>query len=108
MFKHSAVFPIEGRAAIEEMWRWLVGRSPSELTLKLETLELNGDGDHACEVGRYKRTNRDGKVIDSGKYIAIWRHGEDGWKVHRDLFNADPAPAPPPAQPAGSAVAPGR
>ena len=51
--------------------------------------------DTAAEVGRYVLAMADGTEVDRGKYIVLWRHTEDGWKLHRDIFNSDlPAPQP--------------
>lgn len=93
---------VEGRPAIEAMWRGIFSLPVKEF--QLETREVVGHGDDASEVGRYRLIGNDGTVFEAGKYIVIWRRGEGGWKVYRDIWNADaPAPALPAAAVADSA-----
>ena len=62
-------------------------------TIKLETVEVEGYGDAAFEVGRYTLAVEGGQVIDRGKYIVIWKQEAGQWKLHRDIFNSSmPAP----------------
>lgn len=61
--------------------------------LKLDTIEVEGFGDTAYEVGRYTLEGDGSQVVDQGKYIAIWKQEAGQWKVHRDIFNTSlPAP----------------
>jgi len=63
-------------------------------TIKLETVEVEGYGDTASEVGRYTLAGEGGQVLDRGKYIVIWKEEAGQWKLHRDIFNSSlPAPA---------------
>ena len=93
---------LEGRAAIESLWKGLLSLPVKEI--QLETREIFGHDGEACEVGRYRIIANDGSVFEAGKYVVVWRRGESGWKLHRDIWNADvPAPALPAAAPADSA-----
>jgi len=79
----------EGRAAIEA---W--GRSLPPITdLRIEPVEIAGNGDLAYARGRYSMTilmPGDPPVADSGKYIELWRRQPGGtWKISRDIFNTD-------------------
>jgi ketosteroid isomerase-like protein len=62
--------------------------------LQLEIAEVEAHGGTAHEVGRFTLSVGN-QVIDNGKYIVIWKRGEDGtWRLHRDIFNSDrPAPS---------------
>jgi uncharacterized protein (TIGR02246 family) len=61
--------------------------------IKLETIEAEGYGDTASEVGRYTLEDEGGQVLDQGKYIVIWKQEAGQWKMHRDIFNSSlPAP----------------
>jgi uncharacterized protein (TIGR02246 family) len=61
--------------------------------MKLETVEAEGYGDTASEVGRYTLEGEGGQVLDQGKYIVIWKQEAGQWKLHRDIFNTSmPAP----------------
>lgn len=55
--------------------------------IKLETLEVEGYGDTATEVGRYALEDENGQVLDRGKFIVIWKQEAGQWKLHRDMIN---------------------
>ena len=55
--------------------------------VKLETIEVEGYGDTASEVGRYTLEGKDGQVLDQGKFIVIWKQEAGQWKLHRDIIN---------------------
>ena len=62
--------------------------------VELETVEAEGHGNTAIEVGKFTLYGADGQVIDKGKYIVIWKKEAGQWKLHRDIFNSStPAPA---------------
>ncbi len=56
--------------------------------IKLETIEVEGYGDTASEVGRYTLEGEDGQVLDQGKFIVIWKQEAGQWKLHRDIINS--------------------
>jgi ketosteroid isomerase-like protein len=57
-------------------------------TAKLETIELEGQGDAALEVGKYTLSGEGGMVIDSGKFIVVWKKQGGKLKLHRDIWNS--------------------
>ena len=60
---------------------------------ELETVEVEGHGDTATEVGQYTLYGEGSQVLDEGKYIVIWKQVEGQWKLHRDILNSSrPAP----------------
>lgn len=85
---------VEGRAAIEAMWKGMLSLPLSAIELK--TSETGGGVETAWEVGQYRLLQNDESVADAGKYIVIWKKTEAGWKVHRDIWNSD-APSATPA-----------
>jgi len=85
---------VEGRAAIEAMWKGVLALPLSEVELK--TSEIGGGIDTAWESGRYRMLQNDGSVADAGKYVVIWKESEGGWKIYRDIWNSD-APSATPA-----------
>jgi len=60
-------------------------------------IEVAGSGDMAWEYGvnRAVVPGTDGKMLDMGKYIAIWRKIDGVWYVAAVAFSSD-APAPTP------------
>ena len=67
--------------------------------IQLTSIEVEGHGDTAHEVGAYTLTGENGQTIDEGKYIVIWKKVGDEWKLHRDIFNSN-LPLPEPEAPA--------
>ena len=63
--------------------------------LELEVTEVSGSGDMVYETGTYEATINPGgpdavAFTDKGKYIVIWKKGEDGtWRLHRDIWNSN-------------------
>jgi uncharacterized protein (TIGR02246 family) len=82
---------VTGRQAIQAFWQALLDMGIKEA--KLETVETEGHGDTAIEVGRFSLHGEGGQELDNGKYIVIWKRQDGQWKLHRDIFNSSkPAP----------------
>jgi uncharacterized protein (TIGR02246 family) len=82
---------VEGREAIQAFWQGAMDMGIA--SVKLETIEAEGHGDTAIEVGKYKLYAPDGQKLDAGKFIVIWKQEDGGWKLHRDIYNSSkPAP----------------
>lgn len=83
---------VRGRKAIADAWRQVVGTGGNTVTLELR--EVQEFGQWAYEVGRFNGSAPDGSFLMGGKYIVIWKRDSAGeWKLHRDIFNADPPPS---------------
>ena len=61
--------------------------------VSLTTEEAEGHGNTAHEVGKYELRGADGKVLDHGKYVVIWKKEGASWKLHRDIWTTSVAPA---------------
>jgi uncharacterized protein (TIGR02246 family) len=59
----------------------------------LTTVEVEGHGNTAHEVGKYELRGADGKVLDHGKYVVIWKKEGASWKLHRDIWTTSAVPA---------------
>jgi uncharacterized protein (TIGR02246 family) len=82
---------ITGTQAIEQFWRSALESGTKGATLT--TVEVEDHGDTAYEVGTYTMIGEGGKVLDSGKYVGIWKHAQGKWKLYRDIWNTNmPAP----------------
>ncbi len=77
---------VTGREAIQKFWQASIDRGVK--AVKLETIEVDGYGDTAIEVGMYTILGEGGRVFDNGKYIVIWKQEDGEWKLHRDIFNS--------------------
>lgn len=78
---------VAGPPALESLFRsfWDAG----DTVIKLETVETEGSGDIAYEVGSYTLSGRAGRVNDRGKYIVVWKKVDGQWKLYRDIFNSN-------------------
>ena len=76
--------PVKGREAIKA---GMVDDRTSVLELIADEIEVYGDT--ASELGTYVTESRDGKHLDHGSYIVIWKLTDDGWKLHWDIFNTN-------------------
>jgi uncharacterized protein (TIGR02246 family) len=77
---------VTGRQAIEGFWQALFDMGIKEV--KLESVEVEGHGDTAIEVGTFALAGEGGQELDAGKYIVIWKREDGQWKLHRDIFNS--------------------
>lgn len=84
---------LKGREAIQAFWKGLMDIG---FTGQLETLETENQGDLGFEVGTYKILGADGKMVDQGKYVVVYKKEDGAWKLYRDIWNTSmPAPAAP-------------
>jgi uncharacterized protein (TIGR02246 family) len=92
---------VSGRVEIEKYWRGVLALPVKEM--RLETAEVGAFGDDASEVGRYTLVSNDSRELDAGKYVALWKRGAGGWKLHRDIWNSNaPFVSAPPVTPPDS------
>ena len=56
--------------------------------VNLESMEIEGMGDSAFEIGKYVLFGDGDQALDNGKFIVIWKEVEGEWKLHRDIFNS--------------------
>jgi uncharacterized protein (TIGR02246 family) len=77
---------ITGQQAIQTFWQRAMDMGVK--AVKLETVEVAGDGNTAYEVGRFTLQGAEGQGIDAGKYVVIWHQEGGQWKLHRDIWNS--------------------
>ena len=61
---------------------------------KLESVEVEGHGDSAVEIGKYELYAAGQQRVDHGKYVVIWKREQGEWMLWRDIWNTS---VPPPA-----------
>ena len=77
---------VMGHAALTAMWQGVLDMGIT--SARLETIELEQLGNHACEVGLYQMMVGE-NVVDYGKFMIVWRREPDGeWKWWRDMWNS--------------------
>ena len=87
---------VQGRAAIEAMWKNMFLLPLSAMERRKS--EVGGGVETAWETGHYRLLKSDGSVADVGKYVVIWKRTEGGWKIFRDIWNSDAPSATPAAE----------
>jgi ketosteroid isomerase-like protein len=82
---------VDGTTAIQRFWQGAMDMGLKEAIL--ETLEVEGHGETAHEIGRYTLKTGTGEVADSGKYLVVWKQEGGVWKLHRDIWTTSRPPA---------------
>ncbi len=83
---------IRGRAAIEAQ---LAKEAGGGFQIEIVSLESPSQGDTGYNLGTFTVKDANGTVVDTGKFIEIWKHVDGEWKLYADIYNSDvPPPAP--------------
>ena len=82
---------VAGREAIRTFWQGAMDLGLTQA--QLDTVEVEGHGETAVEVGKYTLRAGGGQVADTGKYVVIWKTESGTWKLHRDIWNSS-SPSP--------------
>jgi ketosteroid isomerase-like protein len=82
---------VSGTQAIGQFWQAVFNSGIKGASLT--TVEVEGHGNTAHEVGKYELRGADGKVLDHGKYVVIWKKDGASWKLHRDIWTTSVVPA---------------
>lgn len=79
----------KGKAAIKkEIEEGLAKKAEGE-TVAYKTIEVFGDEDIVTEIGISESKDASGKVIRTGKYMAIWEKRDGKYICIRDIYNDD-------------------
>jgi ketosteroid isomerase-like protein len=85
---------IQGKDGIRDFFRTMLDAGVR--ALDLESLALEGTGDLAVDIGRYRLTIQPPSgdpVVDEGKYVDTFKRQPDGaLRLAYDTFNSDQAP----------------
>jgi len=92
LLPHQSDF-VRGTPAIAKFWQAVFDSGVKGVSLT--TLEVEDCGNTAHEVGTLEIRGADGKVLDSAKYVVIWKKDGDTWKLHRDIWTSSVVPATP-------------
>lgn len=64
--------------------------------IELTTEEVIGSKEAVIETGKYEVFIADNVSVEKGKFIVAWKEENGKWKMHRDMWNSDAPPMPPP------------
>ena len=97
-----------GVVAIKEaITKEIAGMKKGALTLAMGTVdEVGVAGDMAWHSGTYVVKDKAGKTVNAGKFLEAWEKKNGKWRIVRDIWNSDAAPAAAPATAAAPAAAP--
>lgn len=84
---------VSGRAGIQSAFHEMLGMGIAGA--KLTTVEVWGNESMISEEGTYTLSDKNGKELDKGKYIVLWKMEDGKWKLFRDCFNSDMPPMAP-------------
>jgi len=66
---------------------WIAAFRAGIYKVSLETIETEMAGNRIIETGNYTLMGTDGKSIDTGKYLVVWKQEGNAWKLYRDIWN---------------------
>ena len=81
--------PASGTKAIQALFTADVAQGNKNA---LTTKEVVGFGEFALATGGYVATTADGKHLDHGPYMTLYKKVDGGWKIYRDTWNSSMAP----------------
>lgn len=61
--------------------------------INLTTEEVMGGPEVVVETGTYELLGVANKSLDKGKFVVAWKMEDGKWKMHRDIFTTNAAPA---------------
>ncbi|HEY3370394.1 MAG TPA: nuclear transport factor 2 family protein [Prolixibacteraceae bacterium] len=76
-----------GRSKIQSHYAQVMKGGANKL--ELVTIGLWGDANMLAEEGEFTFMDKDGKQLDKGKYIVLWKVEDGTWKLFRDCYNSD-------------------
>jgi ketosteroid isomerase-like protein len=82
---------VSGRAGIRDFWAKDIASTGMPVTIKSDASD--GGGDWAWRSGTWSSQDPSGRAV-TGKYVEVWHRTADGWRIHRDIWNADAEAAP--------------
>ena len=78
-----------GKAAIQKGVEAYLAERKASSVVAYETMEVFGDDNMLTEIGKTTMKDAAGKVMSTGKYMALWEKRNDKWLVIRDIYNDD-------------------
>lgn len=78
-----------GNAAIKKDMEEGIAKRPKGVTLSYDVMDVFGSDNYATEVGKTTRKDSTGKIISTGKYMALWEKRDGKWICIRDISNED-------------------
>ena len=80
-----------GRAAIQTVIAGFINAGMTRFDV--HSGEVWGYEDLVSEEGTWTYSDKDGKQLDNGKFVVLWKMEDGKWKLFRDCWNSDNPPA---------------
>lgn len=77
----------EGINKIQAVYQGYIDAGANKLALT--TTGVWGTDKMLAEEGLFTFSDKDGKELDRGKYIVLWKKVDGKWKLFRDCYNSD-------------------
>ena len=88
-----------GPAAIREfLTKDIAGAKAAGVSAKDDGGTVTVTADFAWHAGKFSAHDAAGKTVSTGKYVELWRKTDGKWRMFRDIWNNDAAPAVEPAK----------
>jgi uncharacterized protein (TIGR02246 family) len=81
--------PASGTAAIQAFFTADIAQGAKDA---LTQGDVVGFGNYALETGGWVATDADGKHLDHGPFMTLYKKVDGGWKIYRDTWNSSMAP----------------
>ena len=78
-----------GREAIQKDVEKYLAKRQKGSTVSYDVQDAYGCDNYATEVGKTTRKDSTGKILSTGKYMAIWEKRNGKWLCIRDISNDD-------------------
>jgi len=78
-----------GKAAILAELTESSAKRAAGSTVTFETQDVFGNENQVTEIGKSTVKDADGKVISTGKYMAVWEKRDGKYIIIRDIYNND-------------------
>ncbi len=76
-----------GRPAIQKVFSgWIKSGMP---TFTMKTIEIWGNEEMMAAEEEWSFSDKDGKILDSGKSIELFKMEDGKWRLFRDCYNSD-------------------
>lgn len=81
-----------GRTEIRKVFSsWIKAGMP---TFTMKTIDIWGNEDMMAAEEEWAFSDKDGKILDSGKSIELFKMEDGKWRLYRDCYNSDlPCPS---------------
>lgn len=78
---------VVGRKNIQKLFgQWINGGMPK---FEMNTIEVWGNENEMTAEEEWTFTDKDGKVLDKGKSLELFKMEDGKWKMYRDCYNSD-------------------